>query len=46
MYTKPWSVTEMTPLMNYDLMEYVCTENEKDAKHLDTIFEQFNHQKK
>jgi hypothetical protein len=46
MYTKPWSVTEMTPLMDYDLMEYVCTENERDAKHLDKILDQFNSGKK
>src|ERR1035438_7825883 len=40
MYTKPWSVTEMTPLMDYELMEYVCTENERDVKHLDKILDQ------
>jgi hypothetical protein len=43
MYTRPWSVTEMTPLMTTgDLMEYVCTEDEKDAKHLDNILKQYN----
>ena len=45
MYTKPWTVTEMTPLMNYELMEYVCTENERDAKHLDKILDQYNSKK-
>lgn len=38
MYTRPWKVTEITPLMtNGDLMEYVCTENERDSRHLDAI---------
>jgi hypothetical protein len=38
MYTRPWKVTEMTPLMtNSDLIEYVCTENERDSRHLDAI---------
>jgi len=45
MYTKPWSVTEMTPLMGYELMEYVCTENERDVKHLDKILDQYNSKK-
>jgi hypothetical protein len=30
----------------HHLMEYICTENEKDAKHLDKILDQFNQQKK
>jgi hypothetical protein len=42
MYKRPWNVTEIMPLMQGDIMEYVCTENERDAKHLDTIFQQFN----
>jgi len=38
MYTRPWKVTEITPLMTTgDLMEYVCTENERDSRHLDAI---------
>jgi hypothetical protein len=38
MYTRPWKVTEMTPLLaTGDLIEYVCTENERDARHLDAI---------
>ncbi len=35
MYTKPWKVTELMPLMvGEDLIEYVCAENERDVKHL------------
>jgi hypothetical protein len=35
MYTKPWKVTQRMPLMvGGDLMEYVCTENERDVRHL------------
>jgi hypothetical protein len=38
MYTRPWKVTEIVPLMtNGDLIEYVCTENERDSRHLDAI---------
>ncbi len=38
MYTRPWKVTEMTPLLaKGDLLEYVCTENERDSRHLDAI---------
>jgi hypothetical protein len=38
MYTRPWKVTEITPLLaSGDLIEYVCTENERDARHLDAI---------
>ena len=38
MYTRPWKVTEITPLLNGgDLIEYVCTENERDSRHLDAI---------
>jgi hypothetical protein len=35
MYTKPWKVTELMPLMvGEDLIEYVCAENERDVPHL------------
>jgi hypothetical protein len=35
MYTKPWKVTELMPLMvGEDLIEYVCAENERDVRHL------------
>ena len=35
MYTRPWKVTERMPLMvGQELMEYVCTENERDVRHL------------
>jgi len=38
MYTKPWKVTEITPLLGKgDLLEYVCTENERYSRHLDVI---------
>jgi len=38
MYIRPWKVTEITPLLaNGDLIEYVCTENERDSRHLDAI---------
>jgi hypothetical protein len=38
MYTRPWKVTEITPLLaSGDLIEYVCTENERDSRHLDAI---------
>ncbi len=40
-YTRPWKVTEITPLMEgQELMEYICTENERDSRHLDAISEQ------
>jgi hypothetical protein len=35
MYTKPWDVTEVMPLMDKeDIMEYICTENNLDVDHL------------
>ena len=35
MYTKPWDVTEVMPLMDKeDIMEYICTENNQDVEHL------------
>jgi hypothetical protein len=38
MYTKPWDVTMNTPLESTgELMEYICTENERDVKHLDSL---------
>lgn len=46
MYTRPWTVTENTPLLEGDLMEYVCTENERDAKHLDVIDKMLKDKKK
>ncbi len=37
-YTRPWKVTQWTPLItDSDLWEYICTENEKDSRHLDTL---------
>ena len=37
-YTKPWNVTERMPLMvNQELIEYVCSENERDVRHLEPL---------
>jgi hypothetical protein len=34
-YTKPWTVVEKaTYLADTELLEYVCTENNKDYEHL------------
>ncbi len=40
MYKRPWKVTEITPTLQGDLIEYVCTENERDVLHLDAIRKQ------
>ena len=46
-YTRPWKVVEMTPLMDkQELMEYICTENERDARHLDNLIDQYSGKKK
>ncbi len=38
MYSKPWDVTRSRlPEASGDLMEYICTENERDAEHLDSL---------
>lgn len=37
MYTKPWDIIQNTPIMEAELMEYICTENERDSKHLDAL---------
>ena len=37
MYTRPWVVTQITPILEGDLLEYICTENEKDSFHLDNL---------
>jgi len=40
MYSKPWDIRMNTPILddgNSELMEYICTENERDAKHLDNL---------
>jgi len=37
MYTKPWDITQNTPIMEAELMEYICTENERDSRHLDAL---------
>ena len=39
-YTKPWKVVEITPQLQGELIEYICTENERDSRHLDIINEQ------
>jgi hypothetical protein len=34
-YTKPWTVNvEIAALPDTELIEYACSENEKDLKHL------------
>jgi len=34
-YTKPWTVTlHQTIVLDTDVLEYVCVENEKDVKHM------------
>lgn len=37
MYSKPWNVTQITPILEGDIMEYICTENERDVRHLDPL---------
>ena len=37
MYKKPWKVTEITPILQGELIEYICTENERDVTHLNNI---------
>jgi hypothetical protein len=37
MYKRPWTVTQMTPMLQGELMEYICTENERDVTHLDNL---------
>jgi hypothetical protein len=39
MYKRPWKVTEVTPMLQGELIEYVCTENERDVLHLNAIKE-------
>jgi hypothetical protein len=34
MYTRPWNVTEITPLMEGEIIEYICNENNLDVPHL------------
>jgi hypothetical protein len=46
MYTKPWKVTEFTPILNGELMEYICTENERDVVHLNNLIKQYDEEKK
>lgn len=45
-YTRPWKVVEITPQLQGDLMEYICTENERDSRHLDIINEQLKSKSK
>jgi hypothetical protein len=34
-YTKPWTVkVHESVVLNTELMDYICNENEKDLKHL------------
>jgi len=34
MYTKPWEVTEITPILQGEIIEYICNENNLDVPHL------------
>jgi hypothetical protein len=45
-YTRPWKVTQITPQLQGDLMEYICTENERDSRHLDVINQQLKAKEK
>jgi hypothetical protein len=33
-YKRPFKVTEITPQLEGEIMEYICTENEVDSKHM------------
>jgi len=44
-YSRPWKVTQITPQLAGDLLEYICTENERDSRHLDIINEQLKNKK-
>jgi hypothetical protein len=33
-YKKPFNVTEITPQLEGEIMEYICTENEVDSRHM------------
>lgn len=33
-YKRPFNVTQITPLFDGEIMEYICTENNQDAQHL------------
>jgi hypothetical protein len=34
-YTKPWTITLIhTIVLDTELMDYICTENEQDAAHM------------
>jgi hypothetical protein len=37
MYTRPVEIVQNTPIFAGELMEYICTENERDVKHLDAL---------
>jgi hypothetical protein len=38
MYSKPLEITQITPTEpSGDLIEYICTENERDVRHLDSL---------
>ena len=34
MYTKPWNVTQITPILQGEIIEYICNENNLDVPHL------------
>lgn len=36
-YTEPLEILQITPLFDGEMLEYICTENEKDSQHLDSL---------
>ncbi|MET0212540.1 MAG: hypothetical protein ABW292_06035 [Vicinamibacterales bacterium] len=37
-YTKPWTrIIRLRLILNTDLLEYICNENEKDRQIIDTV---------
>jgi hypothetical protein len=34
MYTRPWDVTQITPILEGEIIEYICNENNLDVPHL------------
>jgi hypothetical protein len=45
-YTRPWNVTEITPMLEGDMIEYICQENERDVKHFLGTKEKLEQQQK
>lgn len=45
-YTHPWKVTEITPMQDGEIIEYICTENERDVNHFLGTKEKLDQEKK